>query len=165
MEKLDLDRINKDDVYPVSSMSDTDYQFVTDAGLHIAIQFYEESRFGGLTGYWLGLANLDDKPSFNDDKVRCTIESILEEFFRLNSTFLLYLCNYSDNRQETRNRLFRKWFNAYKGKERYFLYSKKAKVGGTQSYVSLVVPLDNELASGMICFFDDIVNLFQSQKP
>ena len=71
MEMLDLGRINAIAPYSVAFYDDS-YHFETAGGIHIAIEFEPEHNFQ-YNGYWLGLLNLDRRPSLRDENISLII--------------------------------------------------------------------------------------------
>jgi hypothetical protein len=167
MERLDLLSINRHAPYIVL-FDGTSYLFKTSIGVRIAVQFALEKQIKFLTGYWFGLKVITDdvkQEPIRDEKIRETIICILDEFFSKNPDYILYLCDFDDDRQASRNRMFRSWFNTYELKERYIYQDKKVKLKGKYTFVCLVVPKSHPMCEEIAGFFNEVIDIFTSNKP
>lgn len=88
-------------------LSGSDFMFQTDLGIHYIVSFSREDIvLGGCNTYQLIIRKIEEARSPHDPKVEATILAIIKEFFRSNLEVMLYLCDTSDGREESRNRLF-----------------------------------------------------------
>lgn len=112
---LSLERINGGETpYQVEPTEQNGfYQFFTDGGVHYSVGFMEDDVLLSKNSYQLIIANINNHKSPRDRKVRDTIVSIVDEFFRCNNSTLLYICETDDNKQRMRSRLFEYWFSTY----------------------------------------------------
>lgn len=112
---LSLERINSGETpYQVEPTEQNGfYQFFTDGGVHYSVGFMEDDVLLSQNSYQLIIANINNHKSPRDRKVRDTIVSIVDEFFRCNNSTLLYICETGDNKQRMRSRLFEYWFSTY----------------------------------------------------
>ena len=163
MERLDLRKVNSVAPYFVE-LRDGTYQFVTDDGIHIAIEFEPERNFQ-FYGYWLGLLNLDRRPSQRDDNIKLTVCCIVEEFFRQNADFLLFICDTTNGKQAARNRLFLYWFSSFEHNEHYCIRNKRIVSEEQEDYISLIIPKSHPQFEDIVNYFDDVVQLFKDSKP
>lgn len=91
---LSLDTINIEAPYKVERDEVTGtYDFVTNSGVHIAVDFEDDFLIQSATSYQLILGNSNQKKSPRDIKLQKTIFAIIEEFFRKNQAALLYMRN------------------------------------------------------------------------
>ena len=90
---LSLERINSGETpYQVEPTEQNGfYQFFTDGGVHYSVGFMEDAVLLSPNSYQLIIANINNHKSPRDRKVRDTIVSIVDEFFRCNNSTLLYL--------------------------------------------------------------------------
>ena len=160
---LDLSRINSFAPYTVELRDDA-YHFVTDDGIHIAIEFLPERNFQ-FNGYWLGLINLDRKPSLRDENIKLTVFCIVEEFFRQNAEFLLFICDTANSKQAARNRLFLYWFSTFEHKEGFCIRNRMLLNEGQEDYLSLIISKSHPQFEDIIQYFDDVVQMFKENKP
>ncbi|WP_349946146.1 DUF6169 family protein, partial [Bacteroides cellulosilyticus] len=99
------------------------YQFFTDGGVHYSVGFMEDDVLLSKNSYQLIIANINNHKSPRNRKVRDTIVSIVDEFFRCNNSTLLYICETGDNKQRMRSRLFEYWFSTYNRKALFTMIS------------------------------------------
>jgi hypothetical protein len=135
-------------VYLFSTESDTFYTVSFDINLYAN----HLDRFPYLLehGYGLGIyPNQDNsKPSI---KTSITIKAILADFFSTHQkdAFLLYHCDYTDGKQEYRNRLFEKWHSECKDDEKTYKYSLEVEINVSEDefvthYIGFISKDDNE---------------------
>ena len=127
MNTLNLIQPNLRSPYEVWNESDNDYFFVTDHGVVYKISFGDDAPIWKSGAYTFDIQNTNQKASPSDQKVKMTIISIVEEFFRNNADILLYICETGDNKQAMRNRLFIRWFNEYSFQQDYILRTAMVK--------------------------------------
>ena len=87
-------------------LSENDFTFQTDLGIRYSVSFNKEDIvLGGCDTYQIIIRKIEEIKSRYDPKVEATILAIIDEFFRSNLKVLLYMCDTSDGREESRNRL------------------------------------------------------------
>ena len=92
MHSLNLKRINEKAPYLVTlNENDETYTFVTESGVEYSIGFMPDDLLQSDESYEFVIANLNDKKSPRDKKVKDTVVAIVEEFFNSNSATILYL--------------------------------------------------------------------------
>lgn len=165
-EQLDINRLNGNTPYRVSVGETTrSYCFTTCYGVDYSIDFVDDDLIESDESYQLIIANLNNKKSPRDYKVRDTILTIIEEFFTVNIATVLYICETGDSKQSQRNRLFDYWFSGYKYKHLYTLLSSSIKdEEGVMNYATLIVRNDNPKLVDVVNEFTKSVNLL-NQKP
>ena len=99
MNTLNLIQLNLRSPYEVWSDSDNVYYFETDHGVKFKIYFGDDAPIWKTGAYTFDIQNTNHKTSPNDEKVKNTIISIIEEFFKNNADILLYICETGDNKQ------------------------------------------------------------------
>ena len=112
MMELNLVRINLVAPYYVEEENGI-LSFNTDYDIDYGVTFEEDSSMMQYQTYIFGINNRSHKPSPNDPKLRQTVIAIIDEFFTSNKEVLLYICETGDDMQESRFRLFLRWFNTY----------------------------------------------------
>lgn len=86
MHSLNLKRINEKAPYLVTlNENDETYTFVTESGVEYSIGFMPDDLLQSDESYEFVIANLNDKKSPRDKKVKDTVVTIVEEFFNSNS--------------------------------------------------------------------------------
>ena len=140
------------------------YHFKTENDVLLAIEFEEDETLSFKGSVWLNLINLSRKNSPTDPKVKRTVITIIEEFFRLNPTVILYLCDTADNQQAMRSRLFLHWFNDAESKSLFHIQVAEIQDEDVTNYIAIIVQRSNPEASAIIAQFDKEVEMFKN-KP
>jgi predicted deacetylase len=94
---------------------------------------------GGCETYQLILQNVEHVRPPHDPKVQKTVLAIIDEFFRSNMKVLLYICDTSDGKEDSRNRLFLRWFEKYAEPGRFTICNAHANVEGEVVYAAIIV--------------------------
>lgn len=142
---LSLDSINRKAPYLVEQDCITgSYDFVTDAGVQISMDFQDDFLIQSDTSYQLIIGNSNQKKSPRDHKLQKTITVIIEEFFNKNQAAMLYICETGDGKQQMRNRLFKYWFDSYEFNSRFSLYTTNIiDEEGAPNFAALILRNDN----------------------
>ena len=166
MNPLSLELINKVAAYPiVRNAQDGFFHFFTDGGVHYSVGFIEEDTLLSKESYQLIIANLNNRKSMRDKKVRNTIVAIVDEFFNRNNATLLYICETGDNKQGMRSRLFEYWFSTYNQKSLFTTMSSSVVDSeGVVNYATIILRNDNPYLSEIITEFSESIQAL-SQKP
>lgn len=164
---LSLNRINNVAPYQVMARDKTgQHRFFTDSGVDIAVDFLSTDLLTTGIVYELIIANLNNKKSPRDAKVKDTILAIVEEFFDKNTSALLYICETGDGKQGMRGRLFSYWFDSYEYKRRFTMHSTTLKdEEGTENFATLIIRNDNPELKSLVGEFVETAEMFRSQKP
>ena len=163
MKELDVNIINRTSPYGVR-VEGGKYRFHTDFDIAYVVEFERENIFE-IPAYWFGIANRSHLPSPNDPKVRATIICIIEEFFRQNPDILLYMCDFADDQQAMRNRLFLRWFKGYEQQTKYHISTACILDEGIETYVALIIQKTNPHIDTIIEQFESQIALFKENKP
>lgn len=155
MNTLSLDRINKLAVYSVEACEKENFfQFFTDNETHYSVGFMEDDILLSRESFQLIIANINNHKSPRDRKVRDTIIAIIDEFFHVNNSTLLYICETGDNKQRMRSRLFEYWFSTYNRKSLFTtLFSSIMDNEEVINFASIILRNDNP-------FFAEIITVF-----
>lgn len=166
MHPLSLELINKVAAYPVvCNEQDGFFHFFTDGGIHYSVGFIEDDILLSKKSYQLIIANLNNRKSMRDKKVRDTIVAIVDEFFNRNNATLLYICETGDNKQGIRSRLFEYWFSTYNQKSLFTtLSSSVVDSEGVVNYATIILRNDNPFLSETISEFSESIQTL-NQKP
>jgi len=105
-----------------------------------------------------------------DVKIAQTVVCIIEEFFRLNSEVLLYMCSTDNGQQAMRNRLFLRWFNGYEQQKHYLIRSTEVRSIGPDNkpikeYIALIIQRSNPQFDEIVSRFDSEIAMFNELKP
>lgn len=166
MHSLNLKRINEKAPYLVTlNENDETYTFVTESGVEYSIGFMPDDLLQSDESYEFVIANLNDKKSPRDKKVKDTVVTIVEEFFNSNSATILYLCSTSDGKQLTRGRLFKNWFDSYEYSNRFTMVtSTLVDEYAIDNIAALIIRNDNPKLGKILAEFGETIEMF-SHKP
>ena len=142
---LSISEINKKADYSVERDEITgSYDFTTDYGVQISIDFDDDFMITSSVSYQLIIGNANNKKSPRDHKLQKTVIAILEEFFEKNQAALLYICETGDGKQGIRSRLFSYWFEQYDNNLRYSIHTVCIKdEEGIDNFAALIIRNDN----------------------
>ena len=166
MTPLPIDKINGQTPYRVRLFEqDGSYRFVTENDVKLAVSFMYDDMIIQEGAYQLIIANLNNKKSPRDNKVKDTIMPIVEEFFNENQAALLYICSTGDGKQSMRSRLFGHWFNASMNRFSYSTMSTSlVDADGVLNEATIIVRNDNPNMVKLISEFSETAQLL-SHKP
>ena len=165
MIKFSLKHILEHSPYELD-LSGDEFMFQTDLGIHYSISFSKEDIvLGGCDTYQLIIRKIEEVKSQHDSKVEATILSIIREFFRSNLEVMLYLCDTSDGREETRNRLFLSWFERYAQNNQFTICKAHTKVEGEGLFFCIVVENRNPKLKAITEDFEDKAAMLTGEKP
>lgn len=134
-----LSRILQRAPYDIT-LSESRFIFETDTNIHYVVSFDKEDMIlGGCETYQLILQNVEHVRPPHDPKVQKTVLAIIDEFFRSNMKVLLYICDTSDGKEDSRNRLFLRWFEKYAEPGRFTICNAHANVEGEVVYAAIIV--------------------------
>lgn len=164
MNTLSCDRINRTAPYRVENGPFRyAYCFYTDYGVAYSISFIKDDLFISNETVQFIIANLNNRKSPRDMKLRDTIMAIVEEFFRVNESILLYICETGDGKQAMRKRLFDYWLSTYDHKSGFsILSSSLVDAEGVWNFASIIVRNDNPRLKEIASEFMETVNLLSS---
>lgn len=165
MIKFSLKHILEHSPYELD-LSGDEFMFQTDLGIHYSISFSKEDIvLGGCVTYQLIIRKIEEVKSQNDPKVEATILSIIREFFRSNLEVMLYLCDTSDGREETRNRLFLSQFERYAQNNQFTICKAHTKIEGEGLFFCIVVENRNPKLKAITEDFEDKAAMLTGEKP
>lgn len=165
MIKFSLQRIAEHAPYELL-LSGNDFTFRTDLGIHYSVGFNKEDIvLGGCDTYQLIIRKIEEARSPYDPKVEATILAIVDEFFRSNLEVLLYMCDTSDGREESRHRLFLTWFEHYAEKQRFTICQAHAEVEGEGLFLCIVIDNRNPRLQAITTDFTESAALLTEGKP
>ena len=166
MKALSTRRINSNAPYEVKeSKQEGFYEFFTAHDVHYSIGFLKEELLIQEDAYQLIIANVNHRSSPSDSKVRDTVIGIVDEFFYVNNTTLLYICETGDGKQSMRNRLFQYWFASFRHKALFTMLSSSIiDSDGIINYATLIIRNDNPRFIQVVEEYTKTIQLL-SQKP
>ena len=166
MTPLSLQHINAIVPYQVTeSAEDGFFKFVTVHDVHYSVGFMPDDLLMQEDAYQLIIANVNHRASPRDAKVRDTVIAIVDEFFRVNNTTLLYICETGDGKQSMRNRLFQYWFASYRHKALFTMMSSSVvDADGVVNYATMILRNDNPRFAQVVEEYTQSIQLL-SKKP
>ena len=154
MNELSIERINKKSPYKVEPLHGG-YTFTTESGIDYSVHFTEEFPLGGCETYQFMFSKLSSGHASFDNNIRQTLIVIIEEFFSQHRSVLLYICDTSDNREASRNRLFARWFKQFAVGTEYVFRSANSIVEGQGFYAAIIVEKNNPNLNAIINDFEE----------
>lgn len=165
MIKFSLKRILESAPYELV-LADDEFTFQTDFNIHYSVSFNKEDIvLGGCGTYQLIIRKIEERRSQYDPKVEVTILAIINEFFQSNSEIMLYLCDTSDGREESRNRLFLTWFDRFAERDRFTICSAHAKVENETLFLCIVIDNRNPRLETIKKDFEEKAAMLTDGKP
>ena len=166
MNELSLSDINGKSPYRVLKGEGCgSFRFFTESRVQYAVDFIPDELIPEGESYQLIIANLNNRKSPCDLKVKDSVLIIIDEFFDKNQSTLLYICETGDGKQSMRNRLFEYWFNSYNRKMLFTLLTTSiVDEEGEVNFATLIVRNDNPKLPEIVAEFSESVRLL-NQKP
>ena len=141
--RLSVDHINEQSPYWVIQLDDMQFRFVTKNGIKYRVGFYADEYFLGDKAFHFYIDNEEKIHAPKDRNVSKVIILIIEEFFRQDSSVMLYICDPSDNREAARSNLYKHWFSNYEKKNELTLLSEELNFNGYISYAGMILRKDH----------------------
>lgn len=139
---LPIEQINRISPYKVEIASDgNSLIFHTRYGLTYEAGFVEDYTFFDENTYQFFIVEKNGNHVLKDSLVRKTVWAIVEVFFQENSNVLLYVCDTSDGRQATRDRLFDIWFHEYEKRGEYMHFTAKVESDSIYYFASVILKI------------------------
>lgn len=159
MIDLSLQQIQKNSPYDIT-LSEAGLIFQTDNGIHYRISFDEEEIvLGGCKTYQFILFKVEDIRTPHDPKIEDVVLAVINEFFRSNQYVLLYVCDTSDGKEDSRNRLFLRWFEHHADPERFTICTANAKVESENIYIAIIIDKKNPRYLSIIQDFEHTADI------
>ena len=159
MINLSVDAINQRAPYKVENTGDNSFMFETEHGVVYSVGFLQDVSFYTEGVYQFYLMNMSGKTISADEKISETVRVIIEEFFSHKEAVMLYICDTSDGRQASRDRLFRIWFDTYIYNSSYSLHTESMEIDKVRYYSSILMRKDHPksitILSSFVKFFQE----------
>ena len=143
--------------YNIVQTDNLTYMFITQSGVVYTAYFIDISHSFGSDSVYTFSFDAAGK-TVKDDRVRVTILKILNDFFQSVRNALLVVCDSSDNREKSRFKLFRKWYEAIIEPE-IEKVDVSIDLGGCVIYSSLLLSKRHPQADEMKDLFYEWVNM------
>ena len=163
MKSLHLDIVNTLSPYEVWWHEESrTYRFRTDSGVVLAIGFDEDDLIENAESYVFSIINVNNVPSPRDSRMRDTVMLLIEQFFDMNESALLYICESGDGKQRMRSRLFEFWFSTYRMKDQFLLMPVSIEdAEGMENFAALIIRKDNPKFVEVVSEFSNTVAMFR----
>lgn len=155
MIKLSEIAINQRAPYKVEQTGDTSFMFETKHGVVYSVGFMQDVSFFSEGVYQFYLINLSSTTIGVDKNISETVRVVIEEFFSHKEMVMLYICDTTDMRQESRDRLFKIWFDTYIHNGSYTMYNACMTLDNVQYFSSIILRKDHP-------FHDNIISTFHN---
>ena len=157
MMYISAENINIRAPYPVKQVDSSIFSFVTKQGIEYTVGFVADTSFLEEGVYQFFLINTMDKRGNEDKNVYETIRAIIEEFFAQKEPVMLYICDTTDKRQASRDRLFKIWFHTYILNEAYTMYNEQMTLDNVLYFSSIILRKDHPRHNHVIATFHDYI--------
>lgn len=155
--RLSVDKINDKSPYWVIQLDDMQFRFKTKNGIIYRVGFYPDTFFMPGKAYHFYITNVGDERPPKDSNVFKVISLVLEEFFRHDTSVMLYICDPKDHRESIRAGLYKRWFDNYKQKDSLILRAVDIDFDGVIIYAGLIIRKDNPVCEPVLKSFDDFI--------
>lgn len=133
---------------------ENEYNFISEYGVLYGVGFSEEMEIAGISAYQFSFARVNDVHGRFDHNIRRTLMAIISEFFNANNDIMIYICDTSDGRESSRNKLFLKWFDDAEAQERFVIRTAHANIEGQGFYTALIVEKRNPCLEAILQDFE-----------
>lgn len=157
MMYLSAEAINEHAPYPVKQDDSSIFSFVTKQGIEYTVGFVPDTSFLEDGVYQFFLINAAGKSGGEDKNVFETVRAIIEEFFAQKEPVMLYICDTTDKRQASRDRLFRIWFHTYILNDAYTMYNEQMTLDNVRYFSSIILRKDHPMHNHVIATFHDYI--------
>ena len=142
MIQLSAETINSRSPYKVTKEDNNIFIFKTKYGIVYSAGFIQDTSFYKDGVYQFFLINKSHKTGRKDENIYETVRVIIEEFFAQNESVMLYICDTTDGRQASRDRLFRAWFHSYIESESYTMCTDTMTIDNIRYFSSILMRKD-----------------------
>lgn len=157
MIHISVDEINLRAPYKVKQESDNIFLFQTKHGIAYSVGFVQDTSFMKEGLYQFFIINESGRTARQDIDLLDTVRVIIEEFFAQKENVMLYICDTADQRQESRDRLFRIWFHTYILNDAYTMYNELMTISNVRYFSSIILRKDHPLHNQVISSFHDFI--------
>ena len=157
MINLSTESINLHAPYKVEQVDDNIFLFETKHGIIYTVGFVPDTSFMDKGLYQFFITKETGKTTRIDKAIFETVRVIIEEFFSQKEPVMLYICDTTDKRQASRDRLFRIWFHTYMLNAAYTMYNEQMVLDNVQYFSSIILRKDHPLHNQVICSFHDYI--------
>ena len=154
---ISAENINLRAPYCVKQVDDSVFVFVTKHGISYTVGFVPDTSFMEEGVYQFFLTKTSSKKGRKDDDISKTVKVIIEEFFAQEESVMLYICDTTDGRQASRDRLFRAWFYSYIESTSYTMCTDTMIIDNVRYFSSIILRADHPLHNQVLNKFHDFI--------
>ena len=157
MIHIPAEKINLRAPYLVKQVDDSVFVFVTKHGISYTVGFVPDTSFMEEGVYQFFLTKTSSKRGQMDDDISETVKVIIEEFFTQDESIMLYICDTTDGRQASRDRLFRAWFHSYVESATYTMCTETMTIDHVRYFSSLLMRNNHPMLSQVFIKFHNFI--------
>lgn len=157
MIHISAEAVNLRSPYKVEQEDDNVFLFSTKHGIVYSVGFVPDTSFMKEGLYQFFIINELGRTSRADKDVFETVRVIIEEFFAQKEPVMLYICDTTDRRQASRDRLFKMWFHTYIQNDLYTMYNELMTIDNVRYFSSVILRKDHPMHNQVICSFHDFI--------
>ena len=154
---ISAEKINLRAPYHVKQVDDSVFVFVTRHGISYTVGFVPDTSFMEKGMYQFFLTNTSGKKGRKDENIYETVRIIIEEFFAQEESVMLYICDTTDGRQASRDRLFRAWFHSYVESAAYMMCTETMTIDHIRYFSSVLIRNDHPMLSQVLIKFHNFI--------
>ncbi len=154
---IPAEKINLRAPYRVKQVDDSVFVFVTKHGISYTVGFIPDTSFMEKGVYQFFLTKTSGKKGRKDDEISETVRVIIEEFFAQEESVMLYICDTTDGRQASRDRLFRIWFYSYMGSASYTMCTDTMTIDNIRYFSSIILRSNHPMHNQVLNKFHDFI--------
>ena len=154
---ISAEKINLRAPYRLKQVDDSVFVFVTKHGISYTAGFVPDTSFMGKGVYQFFLTKTSSKKGRKDDDISETVKVIIEEFFAQEESVMLYICDTTDGRQASRDRLFRAWFYSYVESQSYTMCTDTMTIDNVRYFSSILLRRDHPMLIQVLNKFHNFI--------
>jgi hypothetical protein len=157
MIHISAEAVNLRSPYKVRQEDDNIFLFRTKYGIDYSVGFVSDISFMKEGVYQFFIINESGRTFRADKDVFETVRVIVEEFFVQKESVMLYICDTTDKRQASRDRLFKVWFHTYLQNDSYTMYNEPMTIDNVRYFSSVILRKNHPLHNQVLCSFHDFI--------
>lgn len=161
---IPAEKINLRAPYHVKQVDDSVFVFITKHGISYTVGFIPDTSFMEKGVYQFFLTKTSGKKGRKDEEIYETVRVIIEEFFAQEESIMLYICDTTDGRQASRDRLFRAWFYAYIESTAYTMCTDIMIIDKIRYFSSIILRNDHPMHNQVLNKFHDFIAEHTQEK-
>ena len=154
---VSAEKINLRAPYRVRQVDDSVFVFVTKHDISYTVGFILDTSFMEKGVYQFFLTRTSSKKGRKDDDISETVRVIIEEFFAQEEAVMLYICDTTDGRQASRDRLFRAWFYSYIENTSFTMCTDTMTIDNIRYFSSVILRKDHPMHNLVLNKFHDFI--------